>query len=493
MDDLTAMNPAKLKRRKRTGTSAASVVDLPAAADVPSDALPGGDLLGAGLFGDSHAGALLSLGAADRGGNLPDGGDGAEAEIGEIRALTENDAAAESRASSEAARTDGRCGLSLADLKPESHPEHVSPLDALFDEDSDDRRNSNGSLQRIARETAKNDNRGDDSSAQNDPGGDAAESDCLNSRGGGATQNPLQNSIRSLAAQKARRKHAPIPAADDAAQSLPPKLEEILAQTREVQTRCIDTLTQLRHANALNERRCALWLALGFALLVVVAAIGIFFGISKQNNAKFQELRFKREVYANVVNEKNILAAEYEKEKQGAAAAYEILKHIENGRLEEAVEAFGNTADRVTHPAERALLARRIGEIRRELAENAFNSGVMLYNAQNFEQARDAFFKSLSLEESTAYASRLFCYLAMSLFQLSDYEGASRFFARIQPGELNSEMDANARFYRAVAAEKSGNDAEAYEQFDQFIKKYRYHKLSDEAAKRRAKLDPPKR
>lgn len=486
MDDLTAMNPAKLKRRKRTGTSAASVVDLPAA-DASSDALTGGDLLGGALFGDSQSGASLRLGAADPGGNFADG-DGSEAEIAEIRALTENDGAAGSPA-----QPDGRGGLSLADLKPESPTEHVSPLDALFEENSGDRRNSNGSVPNIARETAKNANLGDASAAQNASAGAGAASDGGNSPSDGAPQNPLQNSIRSLAAQKARRKPAPIPLSDDVAQALPPKFEEILAQTREVQNRCIDTLTQLRHTNALNERRYALCLALGFAVLVIVAAIGIFFGVNKQNNAKFQELRFKHEVYANVVNEKNILAAEYEKEKQGAAAAYEILKHIENGRLEEAVEAFGNTGDRITHPAERALLARRIDEIRRELAENAFDSGVMFYNAQNFEQARDAFFKSLSLKESTAYASRLFYHLAMSLCQLSDYEGASRFFARIRAGELNSEMDANARFYRAVAAEKSGNDAEAYEQYDQFIKKYRYHKLSDEAAKRRAKLDPPKR
>ena len=77
----------------------------------------------------------------------------------------------------------------------------------------------------------------------------------------------------------------------------------------------------------------------------------------------------------------------------------------------------------------------------------------------------------------------------MALYQTSDFEGARRFFARIQPGDLNAEMDANTRYYRAVSAEKTGNDAEAYEQFDQFIKKYRYHKLAEDASKRRTKLD----
>ena len=199
----------------------------------------------------------------------------------------------------------------------------------------------------------------------------------------------------------------------------------MLAQQRDIQTQCIDTLTQLRNTNALNERRYALYLTVGFGILVAVAAVGIFFGVNKQNSAKYQELRFKHEVYTSTINEKNILAAEYEKEKQGAVAAFEIFKRIENGQLEEAVESFNDTNDRITHPAERALLAHRIDQIRWELAENAFNNGIMLYNDKNFEQARDAFFKSLSLKESTAYAPRLYYFLAMALYQTTVSKAAA--------------------------------------------------------------------
>lgn len=45
MDDLTAMNPGKFKRRRRSGNSTASVVDLPAITDTPSGSLLGDDLL----------------------------------------------------------------------------------------------------------------------------------------------------------------------------------------------------------------------------------------------------------------------------------------------------------------------------------------------------------------------------------------------------------------------------------------------------------------
>ena len=81
----------------------------------------------------------------------------------------------------------------------------------------------------------------------------------------------------------------------------------------------------------------------------------------------------------------------------------------------------------------------------------------------------------------------------MSLYQLGDFEGARRYFALISPSDLNSDMDAEARFFRALAAEKLGDYAEAFEQFDQFLKKYRYHKHSDEAAKHRTKLESSKR
>ena len=116
----------------------------------------------------------------------------------------------------------------------------------------------------------------------------------------------------------------------------------------------------------------------------------------------------------------------------------------------------------------------------------------MLYNASNYEQARDAFFKSLSHKENTAYTPRLNFHLAMSLYQLGDFEGARHYFSRLSPNDLSADMDATARFTRALCAEKLGFDDEAYEQFDAFLKKYRFHKLSDEASKHRAKLEGAK-
>lgn len=481
MDDLTTMNPAKLKRRKRSSSSTASVVDLPAVGDLTSGSLLGDDLLPEA--GRSESRPRQSSFDLKSDSDSPENGDSSQNLWRNDKLGVEN--------STSAREHNGKLNLQLAnasenenhplergenlprerrsvvELKIESTDGSGSPLDAL-QADADGKTQPRASRVPLA-----------------DPNPVVLDHACR-------SNDQSHNSVRSLAAQKARKKQRVVTAEDASSFISAEKFEETLAMQRDIQTQCLDTLTQLRNTNALNERRYALYLTVGFAILVVVAAIGIFFGVNKQNSAKFQELRFNHEVYKSTLNEKNILAVEYEKEKQGAVAAFEIFKRIENGQLEEAVELFNDTNDSITHPAERALLAHRVDQIRWELAENAFNNGVMLYNAQNYEQARDAFFKSLSLKESTAYAPRLFYFLAMALYQTSDFEGAKRFFARIQPGDLNNEMDANARFYRAVSAEKTGSDAEAYEQFEQFIKKYRYHKLADEAAKRRSKLDPPK-
>ena len=153
------------------------------------------------------------------------------------------------------------------------------------------------------------------------------------------------------------------------------------------------------------------------------------------------------------------------------------------------MEKFNEVRGELTHPAEIALLEQKIDEIRWNLAETAYHEGVARFNAANYEQARDAFFNSLSHKKDTAYTPRLNYYLAMSLYQLGDFEGAWRYFSQITPSELSTEMDANTRFYRAVSAEKIGDEAEAAEQYDLFLKKFRNHRLADEATKRRSKLD----
>ncbi|MBO4351638.1 MAG: hypothetical protein J6A01_11940 [Proteobacteria bacterium] len=291
------------------------------------------------------------------------------------------------------------------------------------------------------------------------------------------------------------QKKAPktMPSSDEQKTPDASKLQDLFDQIQATNQECLDTLAKLQITNAQNERRYAMYLTLGGILIVVIIVIALVVGMQLRNSAKYNELKFKHEAYENVLKAKEILEAEFDKEKRGSAAAFEVYQKIEQGLFEESVERFTAIRNELTHPAEIALLESKIDDIQWKLAENAYHDGVMLFNASNFEQARDAFFKSLSHKENTSYSPRLYYYLAMSLYQLSDFEGARRYFGKINAADLSAEMDATARFYRGISAEKLGDEAEAFEQFDGFLKKYRYHRLADEATKHRAKNESGKR
>ena len=271
------------------------------------------------------------------------------------------------------------------------------------------------------------------------------------------------------------------------------QLNEFLVETRELNQKCVDTLAKLQNINIQNERRYAIYLTIVLAILAVLTVVGVIVGSNLKYNAKINDLKFKQEAYTSAIKAKTMLEAEFEKDKKGSAVAFEIYQKIELGLYEESIERFNEVRDQLTHPAELALLEAKIDEIRWKLAENAYHDGIVLYNATNFDQARDAFFKSLHYKENTSYTPRLYFYIAMSLYQLGDFEGAKRYFTLIPAGELSADLDAIARYHRGICAEKLGNYAEAVEQFEGFLKKYKYHKLADDAAKHKAKSESAKR
>ena len=308
-----------------------------------------------------------------------------------------------------------------------------------------------------------------------------------------ATDLPEQDFSPTKSKRKPARTKAPEPE-PQAQTNDTKKFQDLLNELQDTNKQCLETLTRLQNINIQNEKRYALNLIVGFAIVAIIATIGIFAGINLKTSANTSEFKFKQETYNNAIEARNFLEAELEKERKSSTAAFEVYQLIDKGLYAEAVEKFSEVRDQLTtHPAEIALLEAKIDELQQVLARNAFDSGLLLYNSSSYEQARDAFFKSLAHNEIAPYTPRLNYYLAMSLYQLGDFEGARRYFALISPSDLNSDMDAEARFFRALAAEKLGDYAEAFEQFDQFLKKYRYHKHSDEAAKHRTKLESSKR
>lgn len=426
MDDLSALNPAKLKRKMKRGAQA-SVVDMPAISDVAESAsLLGENRLSGSSFTDLPlitADTNTSEHQSQPHDSTPDAESASERQVSNVSLSDERDDAI----------------ASPLDLLPAKKVKTRSVADRPTSEVSH--------VETNATETRKN------------------------------HPSPIKNTPHS----EGKTPDNALPA---------DKHADTLATSREFHQRALDTLTKLQNTNAQNERqyKTILFVALAFMIAVVIVVCFAYAKLYRLSQAN--ELRALNERYTRVLDEKEILASEFNKEKAGSEAAFAVYQLIEKGLFEDAIERFNETRDALTHPAEIALLEQKIDALKWKLAENAFHDGLMLYNAQNFEQSRDAFFKSLTLKENTAYASRLFYFLAMSLYQLGDFEGARKYFMSITASDLGADMEANARFYRAVSEEKLGNDADAYEQFDGFLKKFRYHKFADEAVKHRSKLAP---
>ena len=267
------------------------------------------------------------------------------------------------------------------------------------------------------------------------------------------------------------------------------RLNEILVETRELQQKCTDTLVKLQNANIQNERRYAVYLTIAFVLLAIVSVVGVIIGTNLKNNARVSDLKYKHETYVAAVNANKTCNAEFDREKKGSEAAYEVYQKISLGLFEEAIDKYVENRDLILHPAEAALLQDKINEIRGILAENAYHEGRKLYNENSYDQARDAFFKSLSYKEDTPFIDRLHFYYAMSLYYLGDFEGGRRYFAMLGTAELPADLDAQMRYHYGICAEKVGNFQEAYDQFDQFLRRYRNHKLADDASKHRSKVE----
>ncbi len=229
-----------------------------------------------------------------------------------------------------------------------------------------------------------------------------------------------------------------------------------------------------------------------YVLFCVILTLGLYFALSYKLESRNAANALSIQEYKALEKDRNILNAEYQKDQKALTEAYEVYQLVEQGKYEESIDRFVKIRGDLSHPAEIALLEEKIDSVKWRLADNAYHDGIILYRDDNFEQARDAFYKSLTYKENTAYTHLLYYNLAMSLYQLKDYEEARSYFAKAQQGELGSEFDANAKFYRAAAAEKVGDEKEAYIQYDQFLKKYRYHRFADEATKRRTRLEKSK-
>ena len=266
-------------------------------------------------------------------------------------------------------------------------------------------------------------------------------------------------------------------------------LQSLLAQAETLTRNLNENILSIKQAQSKMDRRNILNSAVAYVIFCVIITLGLYFALNNKASMLNYKTKFDEENYRSMQASYQISKNEFEKNQKAAHQAYEVYQLIEQSRYDDAIRRFNEVRAELTHPAELALLEEKIETIRWKLAESIYRQALSLYNEGSYEQARDGFLQSIEYKSITSYTHLLHYYLAMSLFNLGDFEGSRHYFEEALRAELNSEMDASARYNLAFATEKVGDSENAYALYETFIKKYRYHRLSEDAAKRQLKLE----
>ena len=250
-----------------------------------------------------------------------------------------------------------------------------------------------------------------------------------------------------------------------------------------------EELRALSQRQMAYERKQVLSSAVAYILFCGIIFAGLYFVFDLRSAKRVTEQEVHEAELQRVVERLALAERELERDRLAAHAAFEVYQLMEQARFAEALERFVAVQDVITNPAELALLQERVDSVRWRLAEDAYRDGLDLFNNGNFEQARDAFFRSLSLKAETPYVHLLHYYLATALHEVGDFEGARNFYRFALNGNLASDMEVLARYHYAVATENVGATSEAYELYEAFLKRFRYHRLAEDVVRRVGRID----
>jgi len=238
------------------------------------------------------------------------------------------------------------------------------------------------------------------------------------------------------------------------------------------------------------ERRFAINSVVAYVLFACLSFGGLllFFNASLKRNAVERELVEQRETALDArVRE---LEAELEARRSSERDAYEFFELLSSNRRSEVVERFPAIQGRLADRATIELFRREVDRIRNELALESYSVGVQHYNNGRWQDARDAFAASMAYVEVTAYSPSLHQRLGDALFQLSDFAGAVRYFdLAVAGGTLAGPDSALVLFRRAEALRRLERYVDAIEGYRLFVRRHDGHQWAPTARDRIASLE----
>ncbi len=237
------------------------------------------------------------------------------------------------------------------------------------------------------------------------------------------------------------------------------------------------------------ERKYVLNSVFAYVIFCVLIFAGLYFVFEMRSAKNLADADAYEADVQRLTERISIAETELEKAREASHFAFEVYQLIEQARHDEALARFVAVRDRLINPAEVALLQAQIDVLQWKLAENAYREGLDLFGRGSFEQARDAFFHSQSYQTETPYSHLLNYHLATCLFELGDFAGARHTYESALEHDLPSDLDAEARYRQAVSTEELGEADKAYELYQRFVKRRRYHKHSDDVVRRMGRIE----
>ena len=178
-----------------------------------------------------------------------------------------------------------------------------------------------------------------------------------------------------------------------------------------------------------------------------------------------------------------------------ARGALSLWSLLDEGRKEEALDAYPKLPRAHLSSVEKKLFDKEITAARAELVENSFREGLGLFNGDQYARAAPAFRRALAHEENGPRATQSRYYYGVSLFKVGDYKEAVQALDKAIQAGVERGVGPDARYFLGAALEKLGDGKRAAIEWEKFLAAHPRDRWAGPARRQlgwlRDKLDAP--
>jgi tetratricopeptide (TPR) repeat protein len=230
-------------------------------------------------------------------------------------------------------------------------------------------------------------------------------------------------------------------------------------------------------------------------LLFTILLGGGFFALYQSRAGELVAARNRAQDDARVAStHAAAVESELKARDDAAKAAHDYWQLLEDGKRDQAIEAYGNLPATLT-PTERDLFASRVKQARGEIVDAGYLAGLDAFRAGKLKNAIPELKRALGYEEEGPRAAQMRYYLGVAEVKTNLAEDGSHQLELALAGRVDENGVVDARYWLAVAFEKLGRLEEARTEYDKFATAQPQHPLSVTARRKSAALAlraPPK-